>query len=259
MSNKKLLAIDCSGVQLSIALLEGEKPLAELTGEFIDRPSGRILPALQFLLDSTGWELESLDGIAVGIGPGSFTGLRVGIATAQGLCFAANLPLIGIPSTDALAFNGAIIPQKIIASVIDARKGEVYLRIFRIAPDGLPIPLTPNLLLSPQDLLDKLEELEDNEVSCLGSGALLYRDLLTSSKKKKITVPPVKSSHIVSSSAIGILAQRKLQRGEGDFNPASIQPIYIRPSEAELNIGPPEGGAPLKGRLTPDGRIMPEK
>ncbi len=255
--SKKLLSIDCSGQHLSLALSDGREAIADLKGKFALRHSGHIIPAIQFLLESVNWKLEELDAIAVGLGPGSFTGLRVALATAQGLSYALKKPLVGVSSSDALALN-APSTAPLLCSCTDARKGEVYIRVYTRNPssDGPPLrPETPHLLLSPEKAAEKLSSYGET-VTIVGSGAILYKELFLQKISNNPYIPPQPEAHVVSASAVAYLAHLQLEEKPAEeFSPLSAQPIYIRPSEAELNIGPPEGGPPLKGRLNPDGTI----
>ena len=125
--NMKILAFDTSSHHASFALVQGEKCLAELHGDFGTRHSTRIIGEIQYLLELVQWKKEDLDALVIGIGPGSFTGLRVCLATAQGLSFALQCPLYGISSLDAMAQTAPDGPS-LLATCVDARKKELYVR-----------------------------------------------------------------------------------------------------------------------------------
>lgn len=251
----RLLAFDTSTPHASLSLSDGAEILAE-TLYLSGSSHSQILPQeIDHLLLRVGWRWADVQGIAVGIGPGSFTGLRVGIASAQGLAWAHGCALYGISSLDALALH-APAPCASIVACLDARKGQIFARIYLPARSPLPFhAVTPPLLLDPAELLS-LFPLLPPPVAFLGSGALLLRKELAASASLPPTVllPPLPRLHLPHASSLAYLAL-----SDPDAKPQTeawkVQPLYMRPSDAEMRFGPPEGGLALEKRLQPDGSI----
>ncbi len=269
----KILALDTSSHHASFALVEENRCLAELYAEIGTRHSERMIGEIDNLLALVLWDKQDLDALVVGLGPGSFTGLRVGLATAQGLSFALERPLYGISSLDAMA-QAAPNGPSLLATCVDARKKELYVRFYRRSlpnptaseshtgsnkhtkhplPLLPPKPLSAHMLLSPDAFAEALQEWEE-DVLLVGSGASLYRDQLQTAVQHQIYLPYSQNAHRISASQMARLAMPTIIQGKKTPTHL-VQPIYIRPSDAEINIGPPTGGPPLKGRLTPDGKI----
>ena len=126
----KILALDSSGIVASVAVVEDDTLLAEYTVNYKKTHSQTLLPMLDEIVKMTELELESIDAIAVAAGPGSFTGLRIGSATAKGLGLALKKPLVAVPTVDALAYN-LYDAQGLICPIMDARRKQVYTGIYR--------------------------------------------------------------------------------------------------------------------------------
>lgn len=251
----KILAFDSSTPYASVALWEDGICHAETVCALGRRHSEQLFALFSQLLELQNWSKSDLDAIAVGLGPGSFTGLRVGIATAQGLAFALGCPLIGVPSLDALAM-GAPPQQGLFVPCIDARKQEVYTAIYSSVH---PLEsLQPTRLLRPEILIEELVSYEQ-PVLLFGSGAECYHTQFKEALGERLQSPIHGGYTAIRGAHIGFLAQRIFEsQPESTFAPEAISPIYIRPSEAEMKVGPPEGGAPLADRILPDGTILPD-
>ncbi|HWP35399.1 MAG TPA: tRNA (adenosine(37)-N6)-threonylcarbamoyltransferase complex dimerization subunit type 1 TsaB, partial [Thermodesulfobacteriota bacterium] len=129
----KVLAIESSTPQAAVALVDGERLLAEMRVATRTGQAERLLPAIDRILGDSGVGLRDLEGLAVAMGPGSFTGLRIGLATVKGLAAALGLPVAGVPSLDALAWQ-VPWPAWPVVALLDARRGELYGA--RFEPDG---------------------------------------------------------------------------------------------------------------------------
>lgn len=225
--NLKLLTIQTATPAGSVALTEGNRLLGEL---FLDvrRPHGEwLLRAVDQLLHDAGMKVEELDGFGVTIGPGSFTGLRVGLATVKGLALATGKPLAGVSTLQTLAMQVPHAKLKVCA-LLDARKKEVYAGLFDWQ-EGLPRLNGPERVLPPERLLDELT----GPVLFVGDGATVYRTLIARQLGSRAhflpaVYDPPRAAHAA------ILAAEVFAAGEA--RPASeVNPVYIRPSEAELN------------------------
>lgn len=228
-----LLALETSGTCGSVALLAGHACLAEYTCNTAQTHSQRLLPSIDWLMREIGIDWPRLDAIAVSLGPGSFTGLRIGLSTAKGLAMAAAKPLIGISSLDALACPFVDLPQPVCA-LIDARKKEVYAAFYQRNGKGGLERTSNYLVLSPAKLAAMIKE----PTILTGSGAELYQAELTASLGDLARFAPPALFH-VRAAAIGHLALPKWH--QKDFlAPADAVPLYVRASDAELQLGSPK-------------------
>lgn len=225
----KLLTIQTATPAGSVALTAGDRLLGEL---FLDvrRPHGEwLLHAVDRLFGEAGLNVADLDGFGVTIGPGSFTGLRVGLATVKGLALAADRPIAGVSTLRTLAMQAphAAMP---VCALLDARKKEVYAGIFTWH-EGLPHPNGPERVLPPERLLGELT----GPTLFVGDGATVYRTLIARQLGPRAhflpaAYDPPRAAHAA------VLARELFAAGEA--RPAAeVNPVYIRPSEAELNTG----------------------
>jgi tRNA threonylcarbamoyladenosine biosynthesis protein TsaB len=177
------------------------------------------------LLKGAGLVLADLDGFGVAVGPGSFTGLRVGVATVKGLALAAGKPAAGFSSLAMLAMNlpWAVHP---VCPMFDARKKEVYTGLY--ACRDLPRPIIPDCVAPPEAFLDRL----DGPAVFVGEGAVRYRELIVARLGDKALFAPA-SAHLPRAAAGALMTADVFSREEA-VHPAHLLPVYIRPSEAEL-------------------------
>lgn len=221
-----LLLINTATPAGSIALSKGETLVAELLLNLASPHSDRLLPGIEQLLSATGCTLEQLDALAVVAGPGSFTGLRVGVATAKGLAVALRKPLVGISSLQALAAQAVGTPLPICA-MLDARKQEVYAGLFQWR-DGLPGFLSEERVIDPSALLDEIS----GDTLFIGDGALAYRTLIIRQLGARAHFAPW-PCHALRIGNAAPLAQAALENG-GGHSAAEFTAVYIRRSEAEI-------------------------
>ncbi|MEW6501238.1 MAG: tRNA (adenosine(37)-N6)-threonylcarbamoyltransferase complex dimerization subunit type 1 TsaB [Thermodesulfobacteriota bacterium] len=226
-----LLAIETSGTMGSVALVTPERSLAELIVEASQSHAQQLLPAIDRLLRETDTGWQRIDAIAVSLGPGSFTGLRIGLSTAKGLSLAAGKPLIGVPSLDGLASQGKGQGLPVCA-LVDARKKEVYAAFYRENEAGEMVRQSDYLALTPVALAERITE----PAFLLGSGAELYRDLLAEQlgAKARFADP---ARFFARAASVGQLAIAKFQNQ--DFLAPTAGPLYVRASDAELQLGMP--------------------
>jgi len=224
----KILAIDTSTPVGSIAIVEGALLKAQHILNISATHNQRLLPGIDRILTDADWTLDDLDALAVSLGPGSFTGLRIGLSVVKGLAWATGKPLAGVPTLDALAANVPLAPYPIYP-VLDARKGEIYTALYRMGDERVPARFTPYMAIKPEKLADLISE----ETVLVGDALLRYGDYWTSKIGDRLhLVPP--HLNIVHASSVAWLAWHKLRSGiHQDI--ASCTPLYVRPSEAELN------------------------
>ncbi len=218
----KILALDTSTVRGSIALTEGSVVLAELRLASLETHAARLLRSIEFLLDSLGWHLREIGLIAAGRGPGSFTGIRIGLATALGMAQTLRVPFAGVSGFDALAFGHAYLGSR-IGVVVDAQRGQVYYAEYAAA-EGRVRRVGSPALWSPCELARHLPR---RGIFFVGDGAGRYARELG---------PAVRPREIVDSDpyiagAIGRLALVRKQTWRSGTTLA-CEPLYIRPPDA---------------------------
>jgi len=224
----RILALETATLAGGAALLDGDAVIAETRSNIALTHSERILVAVDRVLRDARWTVRDLEGLAVSIGPGSFTGLRVGLATVKGLAFSLSLPVAGVPTLDALA---ATLPfaDAPVAPLLDARKGEVYFSLYRWDGAGMARQCD-YLALSPEAAVARLTP----PVIVLGDGVAPCRPYLASLGGGAQVAPP--AQRLPSPAAVGQLGHAALVAGGGRAAD-EIAALYLRPSEAELKAG----------------------
>lgn len=224
----RILALDSSGMTASVAVVDEDRLLAEYTVDYKKTHSQTLLPMLDTIAKMVELDLDSLDAIAVAGGPGSFTGLRIGSATAKGLGLALDKPLIHIPTVDALAYN-LYGSDSLICPMMDARRKQVYTGIYHFEGERLIADMEQTA-----EAVDKLVEQVNgfgHRVIFLGDGVPVYEEIL----REKITVPfsfaPAHRNR-QSAASVGTLALQYLKEGRTE-TAAEHKPDYLRLSQAE--------------------------
>ena len=215
----RVLAVETSTLAGGVALLDGERVVAEYLLDVGATHSERLLAAVDRVLADARWTATNLEGLAVAIGPGSFTGLRIGLSTVKGLGVALSIPIAAVPTLDALAWAlpFSALP---VCPVIDARRGEVYACLYRWS--GLEMRREwEYLALPPDDLGGRLGE----PTVLLGDAAGRIR-----SPYGRLAPP---ARRLPSPACVGQLGLERLRGGQTE-TPATLVPLYLRPSEAEL-------------------------
>ncbi len=224
----KLLAIDSSGLTATVAVLEDEKLLAEYTVNYKKTHSQTLVPMLEDIRSMTELDLGTIDAIAVAKGPGSFTGLRIGSATAKGLGMALSKPVIPVSTLDALAMNvwGS---DKLVCPIMDARREQVYTGLYRF-DNGELVTVKEACAISVEELKDILNEMGD-EVLFLGDGVPVYRDKLDETLTVAHGYAPAHMSR-QRAGALAVLAGKYYKEGRIE-TAAEHKPEYLRLSQAE--------------------------
>ncbi|OGQ04243.1 MAG: tRNA (adenosine(37)-N6)-threonylcarbamoyltransferase complex dimerization subunit type 1 TsaB [Deltaproteobacteria bacterium RIFCSPLOWO2_12_FULL_44_12] len=225
----KILSLDTATRMGSIALVDEDQLLGEIQFNTEITHTERLLPGIENLLQKTGCHLKDLDGLACTIGPGSFTGLRIGLATLKGFAQVYKLPIVGVSSLLTLAHNG-ILSELPIVSLLDAKRGEVYAAAYQFKQGILKETLIPEQAVKPEILCDTLSKL--GPCWLLGDGAYVYRELFTDRLQSNVIYPPEFLMRI-HAKWIAWLALPRFKKGEGkDWQ--RLTPNYLRPSDAEL-------------------------
>jgi tRNA threonylcarbamoyladenosine biosynthesis protein TsaB len=223
----KILGIDTSTSCGAIGLIDGEEVLSDTLLNIPVTHSERLLGAIEFVLREARCSIGDVDGWAISLGPGSFTGLRIGVSTAKGLAFATGKPVVGVSSLDALASQ--VSPTaSLICPILDARKKEVYTAFYRYGEGGFLGRQSDYQALRPEDLVRKIKE----QTIFVGDGVRTYRDFLLHSLPFLATFPAA-PLHVSHGSMVATLGSELLKKGE-HLNLSTFSPIYIRPSEAEI-------------------------
>ncbi len=224
----KILALDSSGLVASVAIVEDDHLLAEYTVNYKKTHSQTLLPMLDEAAKMVELDLQSIDAIAVAGGPGSFTGLRIGSATAKGLGLALDKPLISVPTVDALACNLYGCAAH-ICPIMDARREQVYTGLYHFEKDSLIIE-RPQAPLAVEDLVQILNEL-DGEVIFLGDAVPVYREKILSEIRIPCRFAPANLNRQRASS-VAVLGMQYFR--EGKIQTAQEhKPEYLRLSQAE--------------------------
>lgn len=226
-----ILAIETATMCGSIGLVADKNCVAEFSLQTGETHSRRLLAGVDWLLQETGLDWPVIDAVAVSLGPGSFTGLRIGLATAKGLTMAAGIKLIGVGTLDGLAAQVFARGNILICPVLDARKKEVYGGFYRCDEQGIPRLQDEWWVMSPETLCERIRE----PVVLLGDGAAVYKDAFRDGLGDLLLVPP-QGTYFPRAASIGMLAAEKWQQ-DSFIDPVSAEPIYIRLSEAELHLG----------------------
>lgn len=225
-----ILALETATLCGSVALVARDRCLTEFSLQTGETHSRRLLTGIDRLLQETGLDWREIDGVAVSLGPGSFTGLRIGLATAKGLVMASGAKLIGVGTLDGLASQLFGVGDTLICPLLDARKKEIYCGFYRCDVRGRPRLQGEYMVMSPERLCDMIKE----PVLLLGDGAVFYQDLLRDRLADHFSRAP-ENLFFPRASAVGLLALEKWQHHEF-LDPAGSEPIYIRLSDAELNL-----------------------
>ena len=237
-----VLAIDSSGMTATAALVEDDRTITEYTVDYKKTHSQTLLPMISDMAEMINMDISSVDAIAVAGGPGSFTGLRIGSATAKGLGLALGKPLIHVPTVDALAY-GMYGCTDIICPIMDARRNQVYTGIYAFVPEKgeadvgmeqtyrLQI-VRPQYVAPIEEVADTLNHLpEKKDVIFLGDGVPVFHDRLKELMKRSFICAPA-SCNRQRAAAVAVLAQRYAQEGRME-NARDHAPEYLRPSQAE--------------------------
>ncbi len=229
VNDLRVLALDSSSLIGSIALCQGDVLVAESLLNVRSTHSEKLLQQIDLLLGEAGWTLADIDLYAVVTGPGSFTGLRIGLATVNGLAQVHGRPVVGVTSLAAVAMNLPLLEDPFCV-FLDARKKEVYAQLFQWR-EGQLTALGEPRVCPPRDLL---ESLELRSVALVGDGVRLYRSLIDEQLGARAQIPPPCSHQIRAASAAWLAL---LEYGQSGGKCTEIPlPTYVRPSDAELNL-----------------------
>lgn len=223
-----ILAVDTATTSCSVAIIDENCVLTEVTLDREETHSKHLMDMIHSAIGFSGLNFSDLDGFAVVKGPGSFTGLRIGISTVKGLAKGFEKPMVGISSLEALAMQASSSPH-LICPLLDARRGEVYFSKYRVK-DGRLTAEADEQVSSPENAIRDIAE------ACVfvGNGTLLYRKMLWDMMGASANFAPM-PQNTIKASTVAFLSLNKFQNSDTDDIDTFI-PHYIRKSDAEINF-----------------------
>lgn len=223
-----ILGIESATAQVGCAIGGHEGVLASTHSARGKRHAESLAPQIEFTLEQARVSIDEISVVAVDVGPGLYTGLRVGIATAMATAFGLGVPMIGVSSLDLVAFP-LRHTSRLVAAAIDARRGEVFRAFYRQVPGGIQRVSEPQVK-TPDDLYGELMA-AGTECLVVGDGAVRHRELLDSITK--VEVADEGFAHPSANSLVALAHARALR--EEFVQPAEIAPLYLRRPDAEIN------------------------
>lgn len=224
----KILALDSSGLVASVAVVEDDNLLGEFTMNYKKTHSQTLLPMLDEMAKMIELDLQTLDAIAVAGGPGSFTGLRIGSATAKGLALALDKPIVHIPTVDGLAYN-LYGHKDLVCPIMDARRNQTYTGLYEFKEGGMHVVLE-QCAVGIEEIIQKINEL-GRAVVFLGDGVPVFREQIAESCTVPYSYAP---AHLNKqrAGAVGTLALEYYKKGMTQ-KAEEHKPDYLRLSQAE--------------------------
>ena len=223
----KVFGMDTSTSCESVGLIDDGEVISDYLLNLPVTHSERLLGAIEFVLREARCPIENIDGWAIALGPGSFTGLRIGVSTVKGLALATGKPVAGVSILDVLASQIAPTPH-LICPILDARKKEIYTAFYRYEEGSSLKRQSDYQAIRPENLVKKITE----PTIFLGDGVKTYGDFLLKSIPSSAIFPPA-LLHVSHGSMVAKLAFELLRKGD-HLNLSTFSPLYIRPSEAEM-------------------------
>ncbi|WP_028309731.1 tRNA (adenosine(37)-N6)-threonylcarbamoyltransferase complex dimerization subunit type 1 TsaB [Desulfitibacter alkalitolerans] len=225
-----VLGIDSSTQVNTIALLQDGQLLCEAILNTRKNHSQRLMPMIDILLKEAGLTIENVDGVAVSSGPGSFTGLRIGMTTGKALAWSRNKPLVGIPSLDGVAFNAQGVTGT-ICPILNAKRNEVYTALYKMVKGELQ-RISDYMAVEPLELIKRLQN--QSQVTLLGDGIEEFISIFAENLGDRLAVPS-SANRLPRASHIAYLGWRRLLKGEAD-DVINLVPLYVRKADAEIKL-----------------------
>ena len=223
----KVLALETSAKAVSAAVTEDGKVLASGYQDTGLTHSRTLMPIVEHILKNTDLTVQDCDVIAVAAGPGSFTGIRIGVAAAKGLAFAADKPAVGVSTLAAMARNVAFCDGLVVCAM-DARRQQVYNALFQ-AKDGQLTRLTPDRAIALEELAEELRS-DPRPKTVVGDGAKLCLAHLTAAGIPCRLAP----AHLVMQNAMSVALEAEAMAAKGKLVSAqALEPVYLRPAQAD--------------------------
>lgn len=226
----KILAVDTSATAASVAVAEENKLIGEFSINTALTHSQTLMPMVDELLKNTGLSVNDIDAVAVNSGPGSFTGVRIGVAAVKGIAFPKNLPCVSVSTLESMAYN-MLCNDCVVCSVMDARCSQVYNALFRVS--GYYVTrMTDDRALSLTDLKLELQNIRE-KVVLVGDGAVLFSEFLNSELENVMLAPF--NNRIQTASSVVYAAFEKINNGE-TLTSDELMPVYLRLPQAQREL-----------------------
>ena len=226
----KILAVDTSATSASVCVAQENKIIGEFSINTALTHSQTLIPMIEQLAEKTGVTLDNIDAIAVNAGPGSFTGVRIGVAAVKGIAFSRNIPCVSVSTLESMAYN-MLDNDCIVCSVMDARCSQVYNSLFRVK-DGKVTRLIEDRALSLTDL--KLDLQKYNEkIILVGDGAEITFNYFENSLQNVFLASV--NNRVQKASSIACVAFKKINNGE-TLNASELMPVYLRLPQAQREL-----------------------
>ena len=223
----KILGIDTSTMAANVAVLEDDKLICEYTINTKKTHSQKLMPMIENMLKLSDLDIKEIDAIAICVGPGSFTGLRIGMATAKAMAHVNNIPIIGVNSLEILGANMDLCNRN-ICSILDAQRNQVYMNKYILKDDK--ITELEEISIKPIDEL--LEEISSSNEDWVLVGEAVYKYKEKIEEISNITIPSP-ANNITKASTLCFVARDKMLSNDQVYNCYNINPMYIRKSQAE--------------------------
>ena len=227
----KILGLDSSGIVASVAIVEDDSLIAEYTVNYKKTHSQTLLPMIAEIVKMIEIDMDSIDAVAITGGPGSYTGLRIGSATAKGIGLALNKPIINVPTMDALAYN-LYSSQYVICPIMDARRGQVYTGIYKFEETEMKT-IKPQCIMMIDELIKELDTIKES-VMFLGDGVDVHKQLIDDIMDTKHYYAPA-SMNRHKASTLGTIAEIYYKNGKTE-TAKEHKPEYLRLSQAEREL-----------------------
>lgn len=222
-----IIALETSAKAVSAAITQNGRVLASGYQDTGLTHSRTLMPIVEHLFRNTGLTLQDMDAVAVAAGPGSFTGIRIGVSAAKGLAFAADKPAVGVSTLAAMARNAAFCDGLVVCAM-DARRNQIYNALF-LAQDGHLTRLTEDRAVALSDLAEELRD-DPRPKTVIGDGAELCAESLDSAGIVCRLAPP----HLIMQNAMSVaLEAEHLAAEEGLVSAQALSPVYLRPPQAQ--------------------------
>ena len=223
----KILGIDTSSMAASVAVIEDNKLICEYTINTKKTHSQKLMPMIENMLGLSDLNVREIDAIAVCEGPGSFTGLRIGMATAKAIAHVNDIPVIGVNSLEALAANMNLCDKK-ICSILDAQRNQVYTGRYQYEGTKL-VEIKEIGIQQIDELLEELAQSKEEWI-LVGEAVYKYEDKIREIENIEI---PAASNNVTKAGSLCSVAKVKFDEGKDIFNCYTVNPLYIRKSQAE--------------------------
>ena len=227
----KILAIDSSSMVATVAIITDDVLTAEYTINYKRTHSQTLLPMIDEIKNNIDLDMNTIDAVAISGGPGSYTGLRIGSATAKGMALALDKPIINVPTMDALAYN-MFSSTYIVCPIMDARRGQVYTGIYRFNGTEMEI-LKGQCIMMIQDLIYELDKI-GRPVMFLGDAVDVHKQLIDETMACSHEYAPA-SMNRAKASSLGSLAKIYYEKGMLE-DADEHKPEYLRLSQAEREL-----------------------